>query len=166
MKVNATHARPRETSHTLQEHDVRSLYRSLLNAWDRRDARGYASFFAEDGQVIGFDGSLMTGPDEIESELERIFSGHRTATYVHVVRFIRFPCPDVAVLFATAGMVPADGDAIDPQVNAMQTMVAVDGETGLRIMSFQNTPAAFHGRPEAVRALTEELRAALRARPV
>ena len=165
MRVHATHARPRETSRMLQEHDVRSLYRALLNAWDRRDARAFASFFANDGLVVGFDGSVMTGPEHIESELERVFTSHRTATYVHLVRSIRFPCPGVAVLFASAGMVPVGGDEVDPQVNAHQVLVAVDGDHGMKIASFQNTPAAFHGRPEAARRLTEELRAVLRARP-
>jgi hypothetical protein len=40
----------------------------------------------------------------------------------------------------------------------VQTLVAVRQGDAWRIASFQNTPAAFHGRPEAVEELTRELR--------
>jgi hypothetical protein len=40
-------------------------------------------------------------------------------------------------------------------------MVAVRTADGWRITLLQNTPAQFHGRPEAVEALTTELRAEL-----
>ena len=36
---------------------IEHLYRQLLDAWNRQDASGFASLFAEDGNAVGFDGS-------------------------------------------------------------------------------------------------------------
>lgn len=39
--------------------EVRALYRRILAAWNAADGRAFAEPFADDGQVIGFDGSLV-----------------------------------------------------------------------------------------------------------
>jgi hypothetical protein len=59
-------------------------------------------------------------------------------------------------------MIPPDKDDINPDVNAVQTMIAVKKGDAWKVALFQNTPAALHGRPAAAKKLTEELRAALR----
>jgi hypothetical protein len=41
---------------------------------------------------------------------------------------------------------------------AIQTLVAAKRDGKRRVALFQNTPAQFHGRPELVESLTEELR--------
>jgi hypothetical protein len=60
-------------------------------------------------------------------------------------------------------MVPRGQSDIDPRLNAVQTMVALKRQGEWRIVLFQNTPAAFHGRPQLVEQLTEELREAIRS---
>ena len=75
---------------------------------------------------------------------------------------MRLLSPDVAILRAVAGMVPPGESDINPEVNAVQTLVAVKQQNKWIIALFQNTPAAFHGRPELSGRLTEELRQALR----
>lgn len=65
--------------------------------------------------------------------------------------------PNVAILHAVVGMVPRGKSELNAAVNAIQLMVAVHRE-GWRVASLQNTPAAYHGRPEAVSALTAELK--------
>jgi hypothetical protein len=55
-------------------------------------------------------------------------------------------------------MVPPGGSDINPAVNAIQSLVATKPDGEWRIVLFHNTPAAFHGRPEANTALTAELR--------
>jgi uncharacterized protein (TIGR02246 family) len=144
------------------EGEVRALYQALLEAWNRRDAKGFARLLAEESSVIGFDGSQMEGPGEVEATLGKIFADHPTAAYVSIVRNVRFLTPEVAVLRAVAGMVPPGQTDIKPEVNAVQSLVAVRQEGRWRIALFQNTPAAFHGRPEESEKLTEELREALR----
>jgi uncharacterized protein (TIGR02246 family) len=141
--------------------EVRALYQELLDAWNRRDAAAYAGLLAEEASVIGFDGSQMEGPAEVEATLSRIFQDHPTAAYVSVVRGVRFLTPDVAMLRAVAGMVPPGETDIKPAVNAVQSLVAVRREGGWRVALFQNTPAAFHGRPEESENLTAELRGVL-----
>ena len=74
---------------------------------------------------------------------------------------MRFLSTEVAVLRAVAGMVPPDQHDINPAVNAVQTLVAHRHKAPWRIALFQNTPAAYHGRPELSERLTAELRDAL-----
>ncbi len=146
------------------EREIRQLYQQLLDRWNARQGEAYAALFAEDGQVVGFDGSQMNGRGEIAATLQRIFADHMTAEYIGIVREVRFLHPDVAVLRAVAGMVPPGQRDINPAVNAVQSMVARRRRDGWRIELFHNTPAAFHGRPHLAEALTAELREAVRRR--
>lgn len=145
---------------------IEALYRRLLDAWNQRDAAAYAALFHEDGHVVGFDGSIIDGRAEISTTLAKIFADHPTAEYVSKLREVRFLCPEVAVLRAVAGMVPRGQSDLDPRVNAVQTMVALKGKAEeWKTVLFQNTPAAFHGRPHLAVELTEELRDVLRGAP-
>jgi len=137
---------------------VRAVHQALLDAWNRRDAAGFARLFTPDGESVGFDGSDMVGPAEMEATLGRIFADHPTARYVARVRTLREIAPGVAVLRAVVGMVPRGSSELIAAANAVQVLVAVKRDDGWRIASFQNTPAAYHGRPEAVQRLTEELK--------
>ena len=56
------------------------------------------------------------------------------------------------------GMIPHGQADIDPSLNAIQSLVAVTRRNQWKVALFHNTPAAFHGRPESVAQLTEELR--------
>jgi uncharacterized protein (TIGR02246 family) len=150
------------TTRAQDESAVRALYEALLSAWNERDAGGYADCFASDGHTVGFDGSQLDGRTEIEQSLSRIFMDHPTAAYVSKVRGIQFLSPDVALLRAVVGMVRAGRSDLIPDVNAVQSMVAVRKPDQWRILLFQNTPAAFHGSPEMSEHLTEELRQVLR----
>jgi hypothetical protein len=94
--------------------ELETLYRDLLDAWNRRDVAGFAELFAPGGHAVGFDGSEMDGPEEIRSSLEGIFGDHQT--------------------------------------------VAVRRDGAWHIVLWHNTPAAFHGRPEAREALKDGLR--------
>jgi uncharacterized protein (TIGR02246 family) len=140
------------------EIEVRTLYGQLLDSWNRRSGHDFAGLFVEDANVVGFDGSPMNGREEIETTLRQIFADHPTAAYVGKIREVRFLTPEVALLRAVAGMVPPGQAELNPAVNTVQTLVAVKGEGQWRIALFQNTPAQFHGRPELVQQLTEELR--------
>jgi uncharacterized protein (TIGR02246 family) len=138
--------------------EVAALHRRILDAWNHRDADGLAALFAPAGNLVGFDGSSIDGPEAIRQHLEGIFADHEPASYVAKVREVRTVGQGVVLLRAVAGMVPPGGDDINPDVNAVQSLVAVTHDRGWRAALYQNTPAAFHGRPEAARALTEELR--------
>lgn len=145
-----------------EEREIRALYHHLLENWNQRDAAGFAALFTPDGSSIGFDGSMLDGPTEIESSLSQIFAHHQTAPYVAKVRYVRFPTPHVAMLRAVVGMVPPGQADLNPAVNSIQTLTATRQGDSWRIVLLQNTPAQFHGRPELVQQLTNELRQLLK----
>jgi uncharacterized protein (TIGR02246 family) len=143
---------------------VRSLYFELLEGWNSRDSAAKAALFSPEGGQVGFDGSTANGPKEIEQHLRPIFADHPTARFVGKVRDVRLIGQNMALLRAVAGMVAPGKAHIMPERNVIQTLVAsrsVDGDWKIEL--FQNTPAAFHGRPEESRRLTEELEAELEA---
>ncbi len=140
------------------ERAVRGLYEAFLGAWNRRDADALAALFAEDGAVVGFDGSQNNSREEIASAQREIFANHPTAAFVGKIRKVRQLGQDAVLLSAVAGMVPPGQVDINPAVNTVHTVVAAKDGSTWRIAHFQSTPAAFHGRPEASEALTAELR--------
>jgi uncharacterized protein (TIGR02246 family) len=137
---------------------VSGLYHQLLDSWNRHSADDFAACFTEDGSSVGFDGSEMNGRGEIQAALARIFADHVTAAYISIVREVRFLAPDVAMLRAVVGMIPPGKSDINPERNAIQSLVAVRGNDQWRIALFHNTPVRFDGRPEVAAALTDELR--------
>jgi uncharacterized protein (TIGR02246 family) len=143
---------------TPADHSAASdLYRRLLDAWNARDADAFAELFAHDGVAIGFDGSQATG-GEIRDHLAPIFRDHPTAAYIAKTREIRSLGHDVALLRAIVGMVPPGADELNPETNALQSLIAArEEDRGWSIALFQNTPAQYHGRPELVAQHTAEL---------
>ena len=114
------------------------------------------------GSIVGFDGSTANGRDEIEAHLAPIFRDHPTARYVGKIREVR-RLGEAALVRAVAGMIPPGEDAIVPDRNAIQTLVASTGPGGnWWIEIFQNTPAKFDGRPDEADRLTQELQAEVR----
>ncbi|TWE08284.1 uncharacterized protein (TIGR02246 family) [Neobacillus bataviensis] len=138
--------------------EVEGIYRQLLEAWNIRSARGMAELFTDNGEMIGFDGSLSVGSEEIFSHLKPIFEHHPTARFISKVKNLHFLSPDIAILRAIAGMLPPGQSDINPNVNTHHTLVAVKIDGDWRIKLFQNTPAQFHGRPELVEHMSNELR--------
>lgn len=142
---------------------VVELYTQLLEAWNARSADAFAALFTVDASVVGFDGSQMDGAAQIASELRAIFAHHQTASYVAKVREVR-PVDDHTILLrAVVGMTPPGKAELNPAVNAIQSLVMVEIADGPRIALLQNTPAAFHGRPQLAEALSRELTDVLRS---
>ena len=147
------------------ESETRALYDRLIEAWNKRNARDYALLFASNGSIVGFDGSQVNGQIEIGAHVSEIFSHHQTASYVTIVREVRSLGSDFTLLRASAGMVPPGKEELNPELNAVQSMVAVRKGEKWEIALVQNTPAAFHGKPDLSKKLTDELRGALRQQP-
>lgn len=137
--------------------ELESLYTDLLTAWNEQDATKMASFFTDNGISIGFDGSQYKGKNEVKTEIGKIFKHHQTAKYVWKVKEVRFLHSEVAMLSAIAGMIPPRQKDIIPAANAIQTIIAIKKGDVWKIDLFQNTPAQFHGRLEAVEGFTAEL---------
>lgn len=147
------------------ERAARELYAELLRLWNQRDAAGFAGLFARNGNVVGFDGSQVDGQENIESHLTGVFAGHQTAAYVGKVREVRLLGPGIVLLRAVAGMLPPGSAQLNPAVNTVHTLLAASQGNRWRVELFQSTPAAFHGRPEAVESLTAELQKELGSHP-
>ena len=138
----------------IDEDEVRALHRRYLDSWNGGDPSGIADLFADDGSIVGFDGSMVNGRADIEVHLNAVFADHEPARYVGKVREVRPLGGDVALLRAVVGMVPPGGNDLNPHVNAVQSLVVAGG----RVALLQSTPAQFHGRPEESQALIDELR--------
>jgi uncharacterized protein (TIGR02246 family) len=143
---------------SVDQTEVRALYRQLLNGWNQRNAQAIAGLFTREGEAIGFDGSELKGQSDIGSVHRRIFEDQDTGVFVGKVRRVLFLTPEVAVLSSVAGMVMPGHADLEPDLNAIQRLIAVKRDDEWRIAVFQNTPAQFHQRPEEARSLTEELR--------
>jgi uncharacterized protein (TIGR02246 family) len=147
---------PRSLSASGADEDaISTLYRKLLDAWNRRAAEDFAALFAEDAYAVGFDGSQMNGRQQIATDIGAVFADHVTATYVGKIEAVRLLTPQVAVLRAIVGMVPPGQSGLNPDANALQTLVVIKSEDQWQIAVFQNTPAQFHGRPELVNKMTD-----------
>jgi uncharacterized protein (TIGR02246 family) len=144
----------------MSEDEVRALYDGLITGWNDHDGAAMAAPFADDGVVIGFDGSLNSGRETIGAEMARIFADHETGRYAVKVRSIRAVGSGAMILQAIAGLVLPGKTAINPETNSHQTVVAERRDGRWQVVLFQNTPAQFHGRPELVDEMTQELQAA------
>jgi uncharacterized protein (TIGR02246 family) len=140
------------------ERAARELYDALLRCWNERNAGEFARRFSRNGNLVGFDGTPVDGQENIEEHLTEVFRSHPTAAYIGKVRGVRLLAPGVVLLRAVAGMVPPGKSDLNPAVNTIHTLVAGSEGNTWRVELFQSTPAAFHGRPAAVDALTAELR--------
>ena len=141
----------------MSEDDVRALYDRLITGWNDHDGDAMAEPFAEDGVIIGFDGSVSSGRQSIGTEMSNIFADHETGRYAVKVHSVRSLGPQAMILRAIAGLVPAGQTAINSATNSHQTVIAEEQDGQWRIVLFQNTPAQFHGRPELVEEMTREL---------
>jgi uncharacterized protein (TIGR02246 family) len=121
-----------------------------------------AACMAEGGHMVGFDGSEAHGSDGVMEHIDPIFRDHPTPAYVTVVKDVTVLSDEVTLLRAIVGMAPPGQSDLSPGLNAIQTLVAVRQDGAWKIASLQTTPAALHGRPDAVAAMTDELRAARR----
>jgi uncharacterized protein (TIGR03086 family) len=137
---------------------VQALYRQMIEGWNRRSGEAFAAPFAEDGVIIGFDGSQSIGRAALAADIQRVFDDHQTPTYVVKIREVRFLAPDVAILHAVGGLVLPGQSDIMPQLNSVQSVVATELDGKWRISWFQSTPAQYHGRPHLVEQLNKELR--------
>lgn len=140
------------------ERAVRTLYRQVIEGWNQHNADVFAAPFAEDGEAIGFDGSQMFGRAEIAATLRQVFADHVTAPYISKVKSVRLVSSEVVILRAIVGMVPPGQPDLNPAVNAHQTLVAARRDGLWHIHLLQTTPAQFHGRPDLIQQMTEELR--------
>lgn len=154
-------SRETRTSSTSEqgEEAIRALYRQIMDGWNEGSGEGFAAPFAADGEQAAFDGSRFRGRQEI-AESHQMLSDRflRGSRPVGRVTDIRFLTPEIALAHAIGGTVMPGETDLAPDRNSVQSLVSVRRDGAWRLASLHNSRAEFVGRPEAVAALTEELR--------
>ena len=111
---------------TPDETSVRSLYRQMIEGWNRGSGADFAAPFAENSRFIAFDGTCFQGRDEIAVTHQRLFDTHLKGTLLTgQVLDIRFLREDVAVLYAAGNTVMRGKIEPSPERESVQTLVAV-----------------------------------------
>jgi uncharacterized protein (TIGR02246 family) len=144
---------------------IATLYFQMIEGWNKGSGNAFAAPFAEDGDLVGFDGTHLKGRQEIASFHQRLFDTFvKGSQLVGKVRNVRILTPDVAIMHAVGGTVMAGQSNIEPERNSIHTLVAkkedINGQWNF--IAFQNTRAQYIGRPQEFQALTEELSSELK----
>ena len=148
------------TSTAADEAAICALYQQAMDGWNRGSGEAFAAPFAEDSDLVGFDGTHLKGRQEITSFHQQLFDTYVKGTrLVGKISSVRFLTSDVALMHVIGGTIMAGQTDIEPERNSVQTLVATKDNKGeWRLAAFQNTRAQYLGRPEQAQALTAELR--------
>ncbi len=97
--MNGADRRVRRFNSAKDEETIREVEARLRDAWNKQDAKEYASFFAEDAELVNIFGSVFHGREAIQERLTEVFSTvFRNSVQKTFIRKIRFIRPDVALV--------------------------------------------------------------------
>jgi uncharacterized protein (TIGR02246 family) len=134
----------------LDEAAVCALFQRMMDSWNTGSGEDYATLFAEDGDLIGFDGTHVKGRHDIAPFHQRLFETHLKDTrLVGQVTSVRFLSPNVALMHAVGGTVVRGKSAPAPERNSIQTLVATKCGGEWRLAASQNTRVRPIGRHTA-----------------
>ncbi len=71
------------TSRSADEAAIHALYQQLMDGWNKGSGEAFAAPFAEDGDLVGMDGTHLKGRQEIISFNQQLFD-----TYVKGSRLV------------------------------------------------------------------------------
>ena len=119
---------------------VRALYEELMHGWNRGSGEDFAAVFAEDGDLVAFDGTHFEGREQIAPFHQELFDRWlKDSRLVGKVKDVRFLSPDVALMHAVGGTVMRGKDEPSPERDSIQTLVAIRQDGEWRLAAFQNT---------------------------
>jgi uncharacterized protein (TIGR02246 family) len=119
---------------------------SAVYGWlDQGSGAAFAAVFAEDGDLVAFDGTHFKGREEIAPFHQQLFDKWlKGSRLVGQVKDVRFLSPDVALMHAVGGTVMRGKSEPSPERDSIQTLVATrqeDGDGGsLRSKTLGSTP--------------------------
>ena len=144
-----THTNPAD------EAAVRDLYQQLIDGWNRGSGAAFAAVFAEDGDLVAYDGTRFKGRQQIAPFHQELFDkwmkGSRLVGQVENVRFLS---RDVAVMHAVGGTVMPGKTEPSPERDSIQTLVSTRQGGEWRFAAFQNTRVRLMGNAAAFLAWT------------
>ena len=115
---------------------------ALESCWRAGDADAYAALHTEDATYVAFDGTVMTGREEIADGHRPLFAGiMRGSRLATVDRTVHFPAPDTAVVVQRAGVIMRWQRRTTPSAKRLSTNTTVLRHDGSRwtVTAFQNT---------------------------
>lgn len=119
---------------------VRALYQQLMDGWNKGDGEAFATPFAEDGDLVAFDGTRFEGRREIVSFHQPLFDKWLRGTrLVGQVKSVRFLTPDAAVMHVIGGTIMRGESKPSPVRDSIQTLVARRKDGEWKLAAFQNT---------------------------
>ncbi|WP_433287403.1 SgcJ/EcaC family oxidoreductase [Micromonospora sp. CA-244673] len=115
----------------------------LEACWQAGDADAYATLHAPEATYVAFDGTVMTGRDEIAAGHRPLFDGIMRGSRLAVVeRTIRFTDPATAIVVQRAGIIMRwqRGRTVPSakRVSTNTTVLRRDGDRWI-VAAFQNT---------------------------
>jgi len=129
-----------DVGHDVVESKLQSLLRRVLAAWERGDGRALAAEFADDGDIVFFEGSCLQGRPQIEAVMQHLFETTLRGTrYLAKVKALRFVTPEVALMQTLGGVVFPEETIIPVERCSVQTFVIVRIRGTWSVASFQNT---------------------------
>ena len=92
------------TERSADEAAVRALYQQLIDGWNEGSGEAFALPFAEDGDLVAFDGTHFKGRSEIVPFHQQLFQTYLKGTrLVGNVKDVRVLNNDVALIHAVGG---------------------------------------------------------------
>jgi uncharacterized protein (TIGR02246 family) len=142
-----TQQSPPPTRQTAEEAEVRALYQQLIDAWNKGSGEAWAAAFAENGDLVAFDGTHFSGRQEIAPFHQRLFETYLKGTrLVGQVKSVRFLSPDIALIHAVGGTIMRGKSTPSPERDSIQTLVATRDRGKWSLAAFQNTRVRPMGR--------------------
>jgi uncharacterized protein (TIGR02246 family) len=131
-----------------QRKEIFELGKALQDAWNRGDAAGYASLFADDADFVAWNGSYGRGRQAIEDGHRRLFDGPLAGSRMVLVdddaesvppESLRFVRPDVAIMVISGVVTRAGQSATGSDHQSVQTFVLTKDASRWRVAAFHNT---------------------------
>jgi uncharacterized protein (TIGR02246 family) len=128
---------------TAAQAGVLSTLTSLEARWAAGDADAYAALHTADATYVAFDGTLMTGRQEIAAGHRPLFEGIMKGSRLAIVeRHVRFPAPETAIVIQRAGIIMRwQKGRTTPSRKRLSTNTVVLRHDGAAwtVVAFQNT---------------------------
>jgi uncharacterized protein (TIGR02246 family) len=129
---------------------VRDLYQQLIDGWNRGSGAAFAAVFAEDGDLVAYDGTRFRGRQQIAPFHQELFDKWmKGSSLVGQVEDVRFLSRDVAVMHAVGGTVMRGKTEPALERDSIQTLVATRQGGEWRLAAFQNTRVRLMGNAAA-----------------
>ena len=122
---------------------VLEILTALESCWQDGDADAYAALHSTDATYVAFDGTVMTGREEIADGHRPLFAGIMKGSRLAVVeRTMHFPAPDTAIVVQRAGVIMRwQKNRATPSAKRLSTNTTVlrHERSGWTVTAFQNT---------------------------